>query len=61
MSGYSNTYRLDRNDKDGEITSIVKDLSDLSYFLKRFFFSRKDRDILCKNTPQETKMAYILL
>ena len=60
MSGYSNVYRLDRNDKGGGIMLFVKD-NLITFPVSGFCFSEKNRDILRRIKPQETEMVDILL
>ena len=57
MSGYSNVYQLDWNDKGGRIMLFVK--GNLS--CKWLLFFRKNRDILGRIKPKETEMIDILL
>ena len=59
MSGYSNVYRLDRNDKGGGIMLFVKD-NLITFPVSGFCFSEKT-DILHRIKPQETEMVDILL
>ena len=59
MGGYSNVYRLNRNDKGGGIVLFVK--GNLIIFpVSGFCFSEKS-DILHRIKPQETKIVDILL
>ena len=59
MSGYSNVYRLDRNDKGGGIMLFVKD-NLITFPVSGFCFSEKT-DILRRIKPQAIKMVDILL
>ena len=57
MSGYSNVYQLDWNDKGGRIMLFVKGTLSCKWLL----FFRKNRDILGRIKPKETEMIDILL
>ena len=59
MSVYSNIYRLDRNDKGGEIMLFVKD-NLITFPVSGFCFS-EETNILRRIKPQETIMVDILL
>ena len=50
MSGYSNVYRLDRNDKGRRIMLFVKD-NLITFPVTGFCFSEKSRDILRRIKP----------
>ena len=50
MSGYSNVYRLDRNDKGRRIMLFVKD-NLITFPVTGFCFSEKSRDILRRIRP----------
>ena len=60
MSGFSNIYRLDWNDKEGATMLFVKD-SLITFHVSGFCFSEKNRDIFHRDKPRETKMVDILL
>ena len=59
MSGYSNVYRLDQNDKGGGIMLFVK--GNLTTFPVIGFCVSEKTDILRRIKPQETEMVDILL
>ena len=59
MIGYSNVYRLDRNDKGGGIMLSVKD-NLITFPVSGFCFSEKT-NILRRIKPQETEMVDIFL
>ena len=59
MSGYSNVYRLDRNDKGGGIMLFIKD-NLITFLVSEFCFS-EETDILRRIKPKETKMVDIVL
>ena len=59
MSGYSNVYWLDRNDKGGGIMLFIKD-NLITFLVSEFCFS-EETDILRRIKPKETKMVDIVL
>ena len=59
MSGYSNVYWLDRNDKRGGIMLFIKD-NLITFLVSEFCFS-EETDILRRIKPKETKMVDIVL